>query len=41
MLETLYRLRYSDGTVGAWSTDKEATMKMAKFFNAKVETWER
>lgn len=41
MLETLYRLRYSDGTVGAWSSDKERIMEMAKFFNAHVDTWVR
>ena len=40
-MRTLYRLRYSDGTVSAWSTDKGRTMEMAKFFNARIETWER
>lgn len=41
MLGTLYRLRYTDGTVGTWSTDKQRTVEMAQFFHAFVETWIR
>lgn len=41
MLGTLYRLRYTDGTVGTWSTDKQRTIEMAQFFHAFVETWIR
>ena len=35
-----YRLRFRDGSHGAWTTDKEMIEKDAEFFRAKIETWE-
>ena len=40
MTEIRYRLVFKDGSHGAWSTDKVEIEKSAKFFHAKIETWE-
>lgn len=35
---TLYRLRYKDGSCGAWSSDLERVKKDAEFFRATIES---
>ena len=35
-----YRLVFKDGSCGAWTMDKARAEEDAKFFGAKVETWE-
>ena len=40
MTEIRYRLVYRDGSHGAWSTDKARIEESAKFFGARIETWE-
>lgn len=40
MTEIRYRLIFKDGTHSAWTTDKKFIEENAKFFSAKIETWE-
>ena len=40
MTEIRYRLIFKDGSHSAWSTDKASVEESAKFFNARIETWE-
>ena len=35
---TMYRLRYKDGSLSAWSTNREWIEDCAKSFNAEVES---
>ena len=35
---TLYRLRYKDGSCGAWSSDLARIKDDAKFFGATIES---
>lgn len=36
---TRYRLRFKDGSVSAWSSNKEEVEENAKFFKAEIEVW--
>lgn len=40
MKEIRYRLRFRDGSHGAWTTDKEYIEESARFFRAEIEIWE-
>lgn len=40
MKVTYYRLRYTNGSHGAWTTNYEMIVENAKFFKAEIETRE-
>ena len=37
-MRILYRLRFRDGSVGAWSSDLKRIQNSAKFFRATIES---